>query len=57
MTDERWRALMKDDRLPLSREEIEEGWHFCYDWDGLLIGPGMGELEQCRCNRGRKDEV
>ena len=21
--------------------EIEQGWHFCPEWDGLLVGEGM----------------
>jgi hypothetical protein len=49
MTDLRWSDLMNDDGLPLTSEEIAEGWHFCYDWDGLLVGPGMKEMECCTC--------
>ena len=51
MKDERWWALMEDDSLPLTDEEILQGWHFCPDWDGLLIGPGMGEWDGCMCPR------
>lgn len=50
MTDERWKQLMADDSLPLTSEEISNGWHFCSDWDGLLIGPGMKEVESCTCS-------
>lgn len=53
MTKERYADL---DRLVgmLTIEERQQGWHFCYDWDGMLIGPGMkGELEWCLCpNKG-----
>lgn len=49
MTRERYNTLMGNDDLPLTDEEIKEGWHFCYEWDGLLIGPGFGELEPCHC--------
>lgn len=49
MSDERWHLLMKNDDEQLTDDEIEEGWHFCWDWDGLLIGPGMGEMERCTC--------
>jgi hypothetical protein len=49
MSETRYQALMHDDSLRLTPEEIREGWHFCYDWDGLLIGPGMPELECCVC--------
>lgn len=33
----------------LSDEEIAEGWHWCPEWDGLLVGPGMPEMESCVC--------
>jgi hypothetical protein len=53
MTDERWQFLMSDaawERCePLTHDEIAAGWHFCWDWDGLLIGPGMGETASCHC--------
>lgn len=52
MSNERWEHLMADDEAKLTPAEIDQGWHFCYDWDGLLVGPGMGEIEFCRC----KDE-
>lgn len=34
----------------LSIQEIADGWHFCYDWDYDLIGPGMTEIECCTCD-------
>jgi len=46
---DRWSALMADDDKELTAEEIKEGYHFCYDWDGLLVGPDMKEMETCRC--------
>jgi hypothetical protein len=49
MTNERYNQLMRDDDAELMPHEIKQGWHFCYDWDGLLIGPGMGEMECCTC--------
>ena len=50
MTDERYNALMSQMDLSLTEEEIEEGWHFCWDWDGLVVGPGMiVELACCSC--------
>lgn len=51
MTDERWRNLMNDDDAPLTPAEIADGWHFCPEFDGLLIGPDMPqELSICQCN-------
>lgn len=59
MTDERWNAVMKsgadDNPLELTPEEIEAGWHFCHDWDGLLVGPGMVEEGACTCEVKRPE--
>ena len=33
----------------LTKQEIALGWHFCNEWDGLLIGPHRVELSCCRC--------
>lgn len=49
MTNGRWKQLSEDDSLKLTPEEINDGWHFCLEFDGLLIGPDMGELHACRC--------
>jgi hypothetical protein len=51
MKNERWNALMNDktEQLNLTDEEIAEGWHWCAEWDGLLVGPGMMELQPCTC--------
>lgn len=50
MTDERWIKLMQDDNTNLTKEEIDTGWHFCWEFDGLLIGPGMEEMKFCKCH-------
>jgi len=49
MTEDRWYGLAFAGDGELTEEEIQEGWHFCYEFDGLLVGPGMGELSCCRC--------
>jgi len=52
MSSERWEALMRfEDGVDLSMEERSLGWHFCTEWDGLLIGPGMDECKYCLCER------
>lgn len=33
----------------LTLEERADGWHFCPDWDFMLIGPTMPEWETCTC--------
>lgn len=40
---------MKSDELKLTQAEIYDGWHFCHEFDGLLVGPEMGELRYCTC--------
>lgn len=51
MTDERWKLLSEDDPSAgeLTESEVAEGWHWCQEFDGLLVGPGMGELRPCKC--------
>ena len=50
MTEERYKLLMANDNESLTPEEIAEGWHFCPDWDGLLIGAEMpDEMVACGC--------
>lgn len=49
MTKERWEQLMANEELSLTPEEILARWHFCPEFDGLLIGPGMDEMKSCLC--------
>ena len=43
----------------LTPEEISEGWHYCYDLKGKLIGPGFPEMEDCNCkiNKSIHDQI
>ena len=51
MDTARYNALMWDDGARLTVEEMDAGWHFCHDFDGLLVGPGMeGEQQCCTCH-------
>ncbi len=52
MTDKRYIEIEKSHTISLTPEEIKEGWHFCYDWDGMLNGPEMFEYESCTCWKG-----
>jgi len=49
MTKDRYKELMDSEAILLTDEEIDQGWHFCADWDGLLIGPEMEEQKTCTC--------
>jgi hypothetical protein len=51
MSQERRRELTNNLNLELTKEEYNAGWHFCCEWDGMLIGPGMPEFEECCSHR------
>lgn len=33
----------------LTSSEISAGWHYCYNANRKLIGPGFPEMEDCNC--------
>lgn len=45
-------------RLQAGDEELtadeQKEWHFCWDWDGMLIHKDDREFECCVCVGGRK---
>lgn len=44
---ERFDYLMSNETAPLNEQEIADGWHFCQEFDGLLMKVGtMG----CICD-------
>lgn len=48
MTPERYAELdLKNARL--TQEEVNEGWHFCPDWDFMLVNKKDPESEECYC--------
>lgn len=54
MNDARYNLLMESDTEPLTPEEIAQGWHFCYEFDGLLRNNAEEKAEdagafQCDC--------
>lgn len=49
MSQGRYEELMDDQSARINNHERQSGWHFCRDWDGLLVGPGMIEMESCGC--------
>jgi len=48
MTKERYNEIMNDNS-ELTEEEMKRGWHFCQEWDRLLIHPSMKEADYCNC--------
>ena len=53
MTEERYRELQRDPDATLTLVEFTAGWHFCWDWDGLLVNAydDEGEGRACTCYR------
>jgi len=47
LPDKQYNMIMQRGRVP--KDLYAQGWHFCADWDELLIGPGMPEMETCLC--------
>lgn len=37
------------------RMRRDSGWHYCPDWDFLLVGPGTPEMEACCCKLSIKE--
>lgn len=48
MSPKRYRQLERTGSR-LTNSELLKGWHWCYEFDGLLVGPGMTELNCCNC--------
>jgi hypothetical protein len=51
MNEDRFQQLISSpEDGTLSAEEIAEGWHWCFEFDGMLVGPGMWGVAECECN-------
>lgn len=50
MNKDRYNELMNDPNSRLTDEEIAEGYHFCLEWDGLLIHRDDPEARCCDCH-------
>lgn len=40
---------LESEETELTESEIKQGWHFCCEFDGLLVGPDMTEQQFCTC--------
>lgn len=40
----------------LTEEEYNQGWHWCGEWDDMLVGPGTIEATVCSCNHPKIEE-
>jgi hypothetical protein len=52
MNADRWLELETNPDAKLTKEEVAEGWHFCPDWDFMLIHQHQPEYDACLCNKG-----
>jgi putative nucleotidyltransferase with HDIG domain len=43
-------AYLERTRDMITPEESKLGWHYCCEWDYMLVGPGMIELDACNCH-------
>ena len=59
MSRERYRYLNTDMDAAVTKEEFALGWHYCYDWDGLLVNAydEEGEGSCCTCYARKEDIV
>jgi DNA-binding transcriptional regulator YdaS (Cro superfamily) len=59
VTPERARELNSVTSGRLTAEEMRQGWHFCYDWDGLLVNANHkgGEAASCTCGSWLEDQI
>jgi len=56
MNRDREYELETDATAKLTESEIAEGWHFCPNWDFMIIGPGCPELDYgCNCTPPQAD--
>ncbi len=53
MTQARFDFLMQpfegDESVMLTAKELANGWHWCDEWDGLLIHTDDIEFHHCKC--------
>lgn len=49
MDIERYKYLVTSKEGVITLDELQHGWHFCFDWDGMLIHPNDPEFEYCTC--------
>jgi hypothetical protein len=53
MTAQRYWHLDRHGDAQLTAEELAAGWHFCHDWDFMLVHKSWPESECCNCNDQR----
>lgn len=49
MENARYEQLLSNPKMTLTEDEVKEGWHFCLNWDGMLLHPEDREMQCCHC--------
>lgn len=52
----RYDELMRDPTKQLTKEEKDNGWFFCCEWDGMLTHKSHAEAGICTCHMGEESE-
>ena len=50
--DRAWKLTFPErhpDEPDFTQAELDAGYHACWDWDGLVIGPDFQEWQVCDC--------
>lgn len=55
MDDKRFLELDRSGQ-GLTKEEWDKGYHWCLEWDDMLVGPGSLEALVCSCNHPKIEE-
>ena len=42
--------LERDINARIPQEWVQKRYHWCDDWDGLLVGPDDPEMQACCCD-------
>lgn len=55
MDNERFLELDRSGK-GLTEEEWKQGYHWCLEWDDMLVGPGQDEALFCSCDHPKIEE-
>ena len=50
MSEDRLTVINLNQTLYPTADEMKNGWHFCYEFDGLMANAFDPEMRSCGCN-------